>query len=96
MHVPAHRLQTAKSDHSQRETEFLKQRAKCVDVHHAVEAAALTRVGCFLLLMAYASTDRLFFSLLQAFVFLLIQPVSLPMIQDDLRSGWCAEDMVQQ
>lgn len=95
MHVPAHRLQTAKSDHSQRETEFLKQRAKCVDVHHAVEAAALTRVGCFLLLMAYASTDRLFFfSLLQAFVFLLIQPVSLLMIQDDLRSGWRAE--VQQ
>lgn len=57
MHVTARRLQTVESDHSRRETEFLKQRAKCVDVHHTVEAAALTRVGWFLLLMAYAPTD---------------------------------------
>lgn len=77
MHVPAHRLQTAKSDHSQRETEFLKQRAKCVDVHHAVEAAALTRVGCFLLLMAYASTDRLFFFLSLASFCFLVDPAGV-------------------
>lgn len=57
MHVTAHRLQTVASDHSRRETEFLKQGAECVDAHHAVEAAALTRVGWFSLLMAHAPTD---------------------------------------